>query len=449
MGYYTIKKPKITNKVQREALQKWFDEKEKKADEIDNFVNKAQKPKYLTWDEFRFKEPAPAGLSREELWFLVKIFRSYNEENSPLQHFDGNYFKWIKLDQYEKLLHDIDLHTGGELFSFLPEEEKRNRQKFISKGIIEEAIASSQLEGASTSRKYAKMMIKEGRRPTNESEKMILNNYQTMLAIEESYKDEKMSFKLILELHNMITKDTKTEDGKPPSLRSDKDEIFVTERINGIIYHKSPPIDFVRKGLEKLVLFANDEYGEKFIHPLIKAIMIHFWIGYLHPFTDGNGRLARLLFYWYLLKNGYWAFAYLPISRAIKKSPIQYAMAYVYSEQDDYDMTYFIDYHLRKIVQAVEDFRKYLELLARKNYTMNQKARIKYNFNDRQIQLLQYLYGDDEKRTSIMIHINTFQITKKTAIKDLKELKDKAFLADSKEGKNIYYYPTDKIKELF
>jgi len=56
----------------------------------------------------------------------------------------------------------------------------------------------------------------------------------------------------------------------------------------------------------KLIEFANDEnITTGFIHPVIKAILLHFWIGYLHPFCDGNGRTARALFYWYLLKNDY------------------------------------------------------------------------------------------------------------------------------------------------
>ncbi len=114
--------------------------------------------------------------------------------------------------------------------------------------------------------------------------------------------------------------------------------------------------------MEKLIQFSNDEpENATFIHPVIKAIIIHFWIGYLHPFTDGNGRLARLLFYWYLIKEGYWAFVYLPISKAIKLSPKQYSMAYIYSEQDDNDMTYFIDYNIKKIKLAVREFKKYLE----------------------------------------------------------------------------------------
>lgn len=43
-------------------------------------------------------------------------------------------------------------------------------------------------------------------------------------------------------------------------------------------------------------------------------------IAYMHPFVDGNGRTARALFYWYMLKSGYWLTEYLSISRVIAKS---------------------------------------------------------------------------------------------------------------------------------
>ena len=347
-----------------------------------------------------------------------------------------------------KDFHNIDMNTGGKLFSSKKDIDKNNKQKLISNGIMEEAIASSQLEGAATTRKVAKKFLRENRKPKNESEQMILNNYLTMQSIENEYKNRSMNMDLLLELHKMITKDTLTDEGKIPCLRAGG--ISVIDPINGKIYHEAPNISFVKKELKRLVLFANDELeSDNFIHPVVKAIMLHFWIGYLHPFTDGNGRLARLFFYWYLLKNNYWAFAYLPISKIIKKSPKQYTMSYVYSEQDDNDLTYFIDYNIRKIRLAVKEFEEYLEKEQKSNLQMNKKARLKYNFNERQIQLLQYLYRAPEERTSLRMHMNIYQVSAKSAIKDLKGLEKQKFLISKKQGRNIYYYPDDKINKLF
>jgi Fic family protein len=202
--------------------------------------------------------------------------------------------------------------------------------------------------------------------------------------------------------------------------------------------------------LERLVRFANDELEtEEFIHPIIKAIMLHFWIGYLHPFTDGNGRLARLLFYWYLIRNGYWAFAYLPISKAIKRSPEQYIMAYVYSEQDDNDLSYFINYNIKKVKIATGEFLEYVKEQSKTNVLMREKYGIRYHLNDRQIHLLQYLYGDIDANTTLTAHMNVNQIAKMTASKDLKNLVKKGFLKTTKRGRNVYYTGTNKVKDIF
>jgi Fic family protein len=177
--------------------------------------------------------------------------------------------------------------------------------------------------------------------------------------------------------------------------------------------------------------------------------MIHFWIGYLHPFTDGNGRLARLLFFWYLLKHNYWAVSYLPISTVIKKAPAQYWQAYVYSEQDDCDLNYFIDFHLRKIQESIDNFKSYIETKSQENKTINKSLKQAYAFNDRQIQLLKYLSKDENHRTSLTAHVNVYQVTKATGIKDLKALEQEGFLETTKEGKFLYYYGTTKIESLF
>ena len=179
---------------------------------------------------------------------------------------------------------------------------------------------------------------------------MIVNNYKTMQALNQEYKDKKLSQEVLFELHRLITKDTLDQD-KQGRYRKDQDEITVNDQME-YIYYVPPSEEFVHREIERLIKFANNEDGGRFINPIIKAIFLHFWIGILHPFCDGNGRLARTIFYWYLLREGYWAMQYLPISLVIKEAPIQYGMAFVYSEQDEFDLTYFFDFHMRKLMQA-------------------------------------------------------------------------------------------------
>ena len=418
--------------------------------EIFEFAKKVSGFEYLYWDAVCRKEPSPKTISKENLWSVIKLIRESRAVASPIRDEKGVSFTWSKLDYFEEFFHELDMNTGGELFVQRGEINSVNKQKLVARGIMEEAIASSQLEGADTSRQAAKKMLREGRKPRNQSEQMIVNNYISMKNIEENYKNKEMSLELILELHSLITKNTLDSEGETPRLRLPGETIFVTDETTGDIYHEGPHATFVKEQLEELIKFANDaSFKDTFIHPVIKAIMLHFWMGYLHPFTDGNGRLARTIFYWYLIKKGYWAFVYLPISKVIKDAPKQYLMAYVYSEQDANDLAYFIDYNLKKIQLAIADFLKYLKRKSSENLSMKKESERKYGLNARQVYLLQYLNGDDDARTTLTTHMNINQVAKMTASKDLKDLVAKELLFSEKKGKNVYYYPTEKLNELF
>ncbi len=444
---FKLQKPDLANIDQNELILAFIDPKK---EDVHDFVNKFSKTEYLYWDKIQYKEPSPKNVSKEMLWSMIKLIRRQNSLPTVISDKNKSFFTWLKLDYFEEFFHNLDMNTGGELFVEKNDVSSANKQKLITRGIMEEAIASSQLEGAATSRQAAKKMLREGRRPINQSEQMILNSYLAMKAIEDEYKDSEMNMDLLLEFHGLITKDTLDSEGEKPRIRNAKEPICVVDRLTGVVYHEAPSSKFVDEELQKLIKFANDELkSPTFIHPIIKAIMLHFWIGYLHPFTDGNGRLARLLFYWYLMKKGYWVFAYLPISKTIKKSPIQYSTAYVLSEQDDNDLTYFIDYNIKKIKLALQEFNEYLARQTKNNVQMKDECEKKYNLNTRQIQLLQYLQGDQNERTSLTAHMNVNQITKMTASKDLKDLLKKGFLDRERQGKYVFYYPTEKVKEIF
>jgi Fic family protein len=81
----------------------------------------------------------------------------------------------------------------------------REKDRYLVKNLMmEEAITSSQLEGASTTRKVAKDMLENNRKPVDKSEQMIFNNYLLMKKVVER-KDEDLSIALILELHSIST----------------------------------------------------------------------------------------------------------------------------------------------------------------------------------------------------------------------------------------------------
>lgn len=412
-----------------------------------NLVKELSEPDYLYWDKAKYYPLSPE-FSPLEIWYIARQARKFFPLDTPIKAENGKYFTYTKLSSFEKSLHRIDMETGGQMFSDYKTITDQNKEKFLKRGIIEEAIASSQLEGANTARKAAKLMIIQNREPTNSSERMILNNHKAMIAIEEDFKNKKMSVDLLLALHRILTdKDKEIAQEEQGRLRKDSDQIVVQKKHSNTIVHIPPKEAFLNEQILNFISYANDESKEEFIHPLIKAVLLHFWIGYLHPFTDGNGRMARAMFYWYMLKNGYWTMMFLPISTVIKKSPAQYVRAYIYSEQDDNDVTYFLDYHLKKVILSLDEFRDYVKRKTRENSEIEKKLGIqKLNLNDRQKQLLNYLLSEDSYTTAV-IHGNIYGVTRLTAAKDLHKLHELGILQFTKVGTEKRFSLTENYKK--
>ncbi|MFQ5499730.1 MAG: Fic family protein [Candidatus Zixiibacteriota bacterium] len=445
MEQFKLKKPKAPETMDR--VLNYFIQN----NDLPQYISDVHYPTYLFWDKAQHK-PHPEGMSAEEFWACIKLVRQklLDKAISPVRDENGNYFT-ITLQLLPGLahfLHEVDMRLGGALQSG-DMDDASTRRRFVSRGIMEEAIASSQLEGANTTRQAAKRMLREKKKPSNHSEQMIVNNHNAMLEVEETLCKEKISVASLKRLHAVLVQDTivPADVGR---FRRDKDKIVVADTASNIVYHTAPPETFLKEEIKRLVKYANDDLIEsRFVHPVEKAIILHFWIGYLHPFTDGNGRLARIIFYWYLLRKRYWGFTYLPLSRIIKSSPSQYRMAFTYTEQDDNDLTYFIDYNVRKIRQAQHEFDVYFERKMRENSLMAVLARGKYVLNDRQIQLLRFLHKNSGASTSIKTHALMHTVSRVTARRDLEDLERKGFLSSQKIGRDRPFSATDKTTELF
>src|ERR1700743_1370107 len=151
---------------------------------------------------------------------------------------------------------------------------------------MEEAIASSQLEGAATTREIAKEMLRTERKPRTVDERMILNNYLTIKKVLE-IKDEPFSKELILQLHSLISSDTLKDKNNEGRFRTN-DNVNVVDDITGEVFYTPPGHEKIESLMDSLCQFANNDNGATFMHPIVKGIILHFLIGYIHPFVDGN-----------------------------------------------------------------------------------------------------------------------------------------------------------------
>ena len=239
-------------------------------------------------------------------------------------------------------------------------------------------------------------------------------------------RNEDLTPEKLLYIHELISCDTLDDKEEEGAFRISND-VHVVNHVDGEIVHTPPSHTELTVLIKDLCDFFNTDSKETFIHPILKATTIHFMIGFIHPFTDGNGRTARALFYWYLLKKGYWLTEYLSISKIIQDTKNQYEKAYLYTEIDVNDLTYFMTYHLKVMDKSFEALKEYIQLKQKENLQIASFVRIP-NVNERQAQLLKILYDEPECIFTVKEVENRFLISNFTARTDLLGLVNNGFL---------------------
>lgn len=408
--------------------------------------------KYRHWDKLKYLE-LPEKMKDHRLWWtLIKIARSNNYKILPIKGLDSIKFKYNIIDEFQMNLHHLDQYASGNIALDEPILDPQLKNSYLVSSLIEESITSSQLEGATTTRDVAKKMLREGRHPKDKSEKMILNNYNAIRFI-KTVKDEKLTPELINEIHKIISENTLEKSDRAGIYRDETDDIHVLVDNDKVVF--TPPVYAeISERIKELCDFANnDKYTNYFIHPVVKAIFIHFYLAYIHPFIDGNGRTARALFYWYMLKKGYWLTEYISISRILKEAPAKYGLSYLYTETDENDFSYFIDYQLKVIKRAIDDFNEYLRKKMQEianTEDLLKDTKLANQLNIRQLTLLRNAIKSPGKIYSIAEHKNSHGIVYETARKDLLELAEKYNLLVKVKEKNsfVFIVPSDVIERI-
>ncbi len=400
--------------------------------------------KYLHWDKLRYYSP-PKGFSYEEWWLALKMKRQQLYKQVPLLDERGTPFRYAIVDPIPERLHNIDQGAGG--FIQMPEQitNPDTKDQYYVGSLIQEAITSSQLEGAATTREIAKEMIKTCRAPRDKSEQMIFNNFKTMRRIGK-LKDEPLSKKLVFDLHQIITDKTLNDKSAAGRFRKADERIVVGDMYNEI-FHDPPPSKQLEERMAAMCAFANCKSPTGFIHPVIRSIILHFWLAYDHPFVDGNGRAARALFYWSMLRYGFWLFEFISISQIIRKAPAKYGRSFLYTETDDNDLTYFILYHLDVIRRAIKELHEYIKRKTEQLRTIEHKMRGMAALNHRQRALISHALRHPYQHYTIRSHQVSHNIVYQTSRLDLFDLELRGLLKCRKVGRTWHFTPVDELEE--
>jgi len=406
-----------------------------------------KKGRYLYWNEFKWR--VDKNDDAKKAWLITKWCRFTKRKSISLFDKNQKEFHYCIPDSLEAKFYKIAKLSGEGMTSSI-----NVKQKFlISSLMMEEAISSAQLEGASTTRVVAKKMLVEERKPRSEDEQMILNNYFLMREV-KSLLDAPLSIDLIRHFHKIATHKTSENSVIPGEFRIDNN-IVITDGVDGEILHQPPDYKEIEERLEKLCDFANTmhsgENGNIFIDPIVKAIILHFMIGYEHPFADGNGRTARAIFYWFMLQNGFSFFEYLSISKLLKVAPVKYGMAYLYTEIDENDLTYFLYYQADIILRAMDELFQYLDEKSKEFedvVDLLENSKLSNNLNFIQKNIIKKAMKNPGRTFTVKEISNAYEVSDNTARKYLKRLAEYKLLAPVKEGRMVKYIALADIKDV-
>lgn len=376
---------------------------------------------YEYWDKIKYKK-LPEGVTPQMLWTNVKASRL----KSMIPVWDKYGINLCVTSQMQRLCHEFDMKFGS-FWEVEGDTQSAEKKYYLSSSLMEEAIYSSKMEGASTTRIIAKDMLRKKKSPQNKSQQMIVNNYNTIQYIVE-HKDEPLTEELLLTNHRLMTEKTLDNPEDAGHFRTN-DNVVVADMVEGDVIYTPPSFLEIPEFVESLCDFFNNDNPRTFIHPIIRGIIVHFMLAFMHPFVDGNGRTARALFYWYMLKEGYKLTEYMSISRVIAKSKSSYEKAFRYVENDGNDMGYFVAYNLGALEKSFHQLRDYIQRKRREKRAAS-SFMMAGNINQRQALVLQRLKEEPDTIFTVKDVQDQFSVSSMTARKDLSDLVQQGYLTE-------------------
>jgi len=386
-------------------------------------------PRYLNKTDILYR--IKKGFNISEVWKEVQDYRKENGIKLPLLDQQGERLFVVLTEELKELIVEIDDIANKNLFENARVEIK---EEIMQDALLDEAYQSSVIEGAHTTKKQTKKMIEENIEPKDKSEKMVLNNYYALKYVMEN-KNKPITEKTILEIYRIVTEGTLDDEDKSIKYRVDQNEVL--NQLNEVIY--TPPLDKnIQSMMDGLIKFLYHE--DENIHPILKALIFHYYFVYIHPFHDGNGRTARALTYMYLLQNDYTFFKYFSISSMIVDSRGSYYKSIKDSEDSESDTTYFILVYSKIIMESIKKVTGDFLRQYQKDIILDQIQTRGLSLNKRQEKAINYML-----RYSKSIDINTYinkinKVSQETGRKDLNDLVEFNLVEKIKTKSNKFEY---------
>ncbi|MBY0515360.1 MAG: Fic family protein [Bacteriovoracaceae bacterium] len=393
--------------------------------------------RYLGEDELKHRSNlGHEPLKWDEYWQRIMVTRKRGAVPVFLDSINLKFW-FFPSDSIQKKLIEIE-RLGTQLYDKIVAHSEF-KESFLADAEIEEAISSAIYEGANTTRAKAKQLLESGKRPASKDDWMLLNNFEALNWIKEN-RSNQLTTDSILKIHQIVTKNTLTGDDANFCGKFRNDSVVVNSALGRIVHegiHFSKINDAIKETIQKVTSHP------RYLHPLIKGILLHYLIAYIHPFFDGNGRTARTLFYFKSMKHDLKFVELLSISAHLKNSGNHYERAFEKVKKHDWDLTYFIDYCLESLLAALKIVEGKVAYLIKINL-----LKVPFSINENQIGLLQRLALNKYRPVSIEKYAEEINKSREVARQELKTLVELGFLREEKSGKKfVYFVESKKLKE--
>jgi len=379
-------------------------------------------------------------ISLNDFWMETVRLRKNKADFLPFKDQKGNPFWFFNLPALQKIIHEIDSNGKDSLYKAV---SKDMESELVKNSLVDEAFYSSVIEGAFSTIKRMRELVAGRDTPQDHSEQMIFNNYKAMQFIFEQ-KHQDISIDLILQLHQIITDKTLDKGQEEFAGKFRDDQVYIQDPSGHVIY-TPPTAQQIPEAMEQLVQWINQIDEGTFTHPIIKAAIIHFHLVYIHPFFDGNGRTSRALFYFYLIKNEYGFFKYFSISAVVEKSKSQYYRAIKDVEDYDADLTYFLLYMSKVVLDSIGAVTRQIAKHYHKHFVFRKIEEDMIYINARQKKFLNNFLVKSSTDIRIKDYQKTNKVVYETARRDLEDLYKKGILLRINQNKAFVYKPNYAI----
>lgn len=380
--------------------------------------------------KYRLEKLGKSQADWPELKVQIQYFRKMGAIPFFLDSIEKKFW-YFPSDSINKKIHQVEA-LGNRLYDKI-ENHSTFKNEFLVNAAVEEAITSAIYEGANSTRSKAKALIASGKKPKNKDEWMLINNYFAMKWIKEN-SSLPVSSGVVLKIHEIVSRNTLEGD----------DANFCGKYRDDVVYvgpHQGLRHEKIDTAINEMIALVTDH--PRFLHSLIKGILLHYFIAFIHPFFDGNGRTARTLFYFKAIKNELKFVELLSVSANLKEHAKRYEKSFELVKEHELDMTYFIDFCLDSLITSVKKVEQKVSYLIEISNLIDSD---KLNIN--QVSLLQKLALNKYREVTIEDYAKEIHKSREIARRELKDLLGKGFLKEERKGKKfIYFVKSKELKE--